>query len=497
MVCILSGPEHTFEFTNNAHIKVLGFDATGKTVREAQPESVEVHGILDEVYRSGVTAELREIPVTVGSRLRYFDLTYAARKSPDGSVNGVMILGSEITRQVEAREALISARVAADAANQSKTAFLANMSHEIRTPLGAILGFVDLLKDASDQSERDEYARIISRNGKALTKLIDDILDLSKIEAGRLEIEQLDFRLDEVLGDIRELFQENARGKGINFSVNMAAGTPNFLRSDPTRLRQILINLIGNAIKFTSSGFVSLEVGYSRLTSHSASTELRFAISDTGIGMSEVQARRLFEPFTQGDNSMTREYGGSGLGLALARRLAKVLGGDVRIVRCVPREGCTFLATIQCEFRSEWPETVSAEPIISMGVGTIENLKVLLVEDVMENQVLVRRMLNREKIEVDIADNGEAGIEKAMSGDYDLVLMDMQMPVLDGYSATRKLRTAGYSKPILALTAHAMADERKLILSAGCNAHLTKPLNPQLLIATIKHWAWNQGNPIH
>lgn len=380
---------------------------------------------------------------------------------------------------------LRSAKEQAESASQSKSAFLANMSHEIRTPLGAILGFAELLRDSREEHERIEYAQIIDRNGKVLTKLIDDILDLSKVEAGRLELEKLGFDLGSLVREVVSLFEDRAHRLGIELQLTFEPDAPGVIISDPTRLRQILINLLGNALKFTPKGRVRLRVS-SRSTD--GVRRAAFEISDTGVGMNAEQAARLFAPFSQADSSTTRRFGGSGLGLALSRRLARALGGDVTLDRCAPGEGSVFTATIEApagasSAREERGELARQEFAAWIAA---RRAHVLLVEDSPDNQMLVSVLLRKAGMEVDIANNGAEGVEKAVSDAYDVILMDMQMPVLDGYAATELLRSRGYEKPIVALTAHAMWEEHQRILKAGCDAHLTKPLNSDLLLRTIQ-----------
>ncbi|MGE0762555.1 MAG: PAS domain-containing protein [Bdellovibrionales bacterium] len=392
---------------------------------------------------------------------------------------------TDIHDQKTLENELRQAKELAEAANRSKSAFLANMSHEIRTPLGAVLGFSELLKESTQLSEKADYAQAITRNGKALTRLIDDILDLSKVEAGRLVFERVDFRVESLLEEVLSLFQEAAATKGVTLKASLAPLTPEVVNSDPARLRQILINLIGNAVKFTADGQVEIQVEPVWKTSQVV--QLHFQIKDTGVGLSESQSRGLFEPFSQADDSTTRKFGGSGLGLVLSRRLARALGGDVVLAPKSTERGCTFIATIEAHVVRE-PSSPQAHENISTEAACAA-ARVLLVEDALDNQVLVSALLRRAGIKVDIASNGAEGVEKARTADYDVVLMDMQMPVLDGYAATKRLRASGYKKPILALTAHAMSEERTRIFQAGCNAHMTKPLDSKLLVRTIRSFA--------
>lgn len=373
---------------------------------------------------------------------------------------------------------LTQAQLRAQNALTAKSVFLTNMSHEIRTPLAAMLGYTELLADAPSKSERDEYIKVINRNGKALVKLIDEVLDLSKVEAGRLEVEHIAFALDELMDEVLGIFQEPIKAKNVTLAIIFDPKTPLVVESDPTRLRQILINIIGNAVKFTPSG--SIKVNVEPVVLATGINGLRFTITDTGIGITAEEALTLFVPFSQADGSTTRKFGGTGLGLVLSRHIARALGGDVELKSCEKGQGCTFVVTVEAKAAKK-PNKI-AQP---NSATKIDNIKILLVEDSPDNQDFIKRVLEKRGAVVDTADNGKEGVQKAISGAYDVVLMDMQMPVLDGYAATKNLRALGFKKPILALTAHALAEERLKTKDAGCNAHITKPIDTNLLVEAI------------
>lgn len=437
-------------------------------------------------------------PLEVDVRLRSRHGTYRwflmrAVSSRDGNNRILNWYGSATDieeRKIQAKE-LSDAKQEAERANATKSAFLANMSHEIRTPLGAILGFSDLLRDPSISSEeKTGYLDIISRNGKSLTRVIDDILDLSKVEAGHLEIERTAFRIHDVLSEIVSLFSETVKAKDLYLSLAIDSDVPVAVLSDPARLRQILINIIGNAVKFTTFGGIKVKVEMQSLSEKTA--RVLILVSDTGPGLMRSQQKKLFQPFTQADNTTTRKYGGTGLGLALSRRLAQAMGGNIAISACKIRKGCTFQIMIEVGL----PEDV--EPIFEI-VGNPQgqkasspllNAKVLLVEDAQDNQVLIKRILTRNGAAVDVASDGLEGMQKALEDKnrYTIVLMDIQMPIMDGYEAIRKMRASGYKGPVFALTAHAMAEERKKTQAAGYDGHLTKPLDIDILIQTIRRF---------
>ena len=432
-------------------------------------------------------------PLEVDIRLRGKNGSYRwfllrAVPTKDKSSNIMSWCGSAIDiedRKIQAKE-LSDAKLEAERANATKSAFLANMSHEIRTPLGAILGFTDLLRDPSTgPEERLGYIDIISRNGKALTRVIDDILDLSKVEAGHLEIERMPFSLPDLLSEITSLFSETVKAKRLYMTLAIDSNVPNQVLSDPARLRQILINIIGNAVKFTSLGGIKVRVESALINSDKST--ITISVSDTGPGLMRSQQKKLFQPFTQADNTTTRKYGGTGLGLALSRRLAQAMGGNIAISECKLRRGCTFQITIEAEHPKSEAKVMGV--ISSAGKddgGVLSKAKVLLVEDALDNQILIKRILTKKGALVDVANNGLEGVEKAMGGNYSIVLMDIQMPIMDGYEAIRKLRSLGYHGTVFALTAHAMAEERKKTANAGYDGHLTKPLDTEALIQTIR-----------
>ena len=368
-------------------------------------------------------------------------------------------------------EQLTASKREAEMATEAKSTFLANMSHEIRTPLGAILGYADLLKDTDLKAERDDYIKVIARQGKVLSSLIDNVLDLSKIEAGHLNVERIDFKLPDLVEGIRSMFSEAAKAKGLALTTEIDPATPLAITSDPTRLGQILTNVIGNAVKFTENGFIRVSVKRD-------GPMIKFTVADSGIGMGAEAAASLFKPFSQVDPSMTRKYGGTGLGLMLSRQLANALGGDVVLIQS--SNGCTFEATI--EAREAANVLVEKEKFAAIFDF---HIKVLLAEDSPDNQLYIRRLLEKKGITVAVANDGKEAVEMARDGDYDIVLMDVQMPVLNGYQATRALRRAGYVKAIVALTAHALPEDRRKSKDAGCDGHLTKPVDQFLLFNMI------------
>jgi signal transduction histidine kinase/DNA-binding response OmpR family regulator len=386
--------------------------------------------------------------------------------------------------------ALIEARNAAIGAAQAKSEFLANMSHEIRTPLTAILGFTGVLGDpALSDEERTAHLATIQRNGEHLLSLINDILDLSKIEAGKLTVERIPCPIGELVAPAASLMGARAREKGLTFSVEYPAPVPERIRTDPTRLRQILMNLLGNAIKFTEPG------GAVRLVVRvidGLSPRIRFDVVDTGIGVAPEVRDRLFTPFMQADPSTSRRYGGSGLGLTISRRLARMLGGDIA-VDSTPGHGSTFTVDVDPGSLAGVPRSIPASapaPAAAVVASAVRlDGRLLLAEDAPDNQRLITFYLRRAGATVDVAENGRVAVEKALAGEpYDVVLMDMQMPEMDGYDATAELRRAGYHGAIIALTAHAMDGDREKCLHAGCDDFATKPIDRDALLALVRRY---------
>ncbi|MBL8991084.1 MAG: response regulator [Phycisphaerae bacterium] len=398
-----------------------------------------------------------------------------------------------IERDAQA-EALRRERDRAEAASRAKSEFLANMSHEIRTPMTAILGFIDLLN--ADDPVAADAAATIRRNGEHLLSIINDVLDVSKIESGRFSVESISTDPVAVVRDAMALLAPRAEAKGLRFECDIGRDVPRLILSDPIRLRQIVVNLVGNALKFTDGGAVRVALAAE------PGDVLRIDVADTGIGMEPAETDRLFRPFTQADASITRRFGGTGLGLTISRALARMLGGDITLVS-TPGAGSTFTARIAARpAPADQTERASpdARPAAHAG-APLAGLRILVAEDGPDNQRLIRHHLTLAGALVTLAANGRqavdavcvaAGAERPVArrpAPFDLVLMDVQMPELDGHGATRTLRAAGCDIPIVALTAHAMAGDREHCLAAGCNAYAAKPIPREELIDLCARWA--------
>jgi two-component system CheB/CheR fusion protein len=404
---------------------------------------------------------------------------------------------------VRSMEELAESKKKAEDSTRSKSEFLANMSHEIRTPMTSIMGFADLLLDPSTPpEERRSHLLTIRRNGEHLLTLINDILDLSKVEAGRVELEQIGFSPLDVLDDVRALMKAKLQEKRLLLGIDFETPIPRQVRADPVRLRQILVNLVGNAIKFTETGGIRVVAGF--VPDDSGRTgRLYVRVDDSGIGMTGEQVARLFKPFVQADTSTTRRFGGTGLGLTIARRLAQMMGGDIQVESHAGR-GSSFTVEIEVsgtpaiELHDPRLERKHAAPLSAGETAParavdLRGMRILLAEDGRDNQRLITLLLERVGAQVVLAENGRTACDKTLEAlrlckPFDVVLMDMQMPELDGWSATALLRSVRYDGAIVALTANAMEGDRERCLAAGCDDFASKPIDRHKLLCVIESW---------
>jgi two-component system CheB/CheR fusion protein len=410
-----------------------------------------------------------------------------------GMLTNFVGVQNDVTDQLQTQEALQESQQRAQQASLAKSEFLANMSHEIRTPMTAIMGYTEILSRHLTDPDNLNCIAIVQRNGRFLLDIISDILDISKIEAGKLVIQEDDFSVVELIEDVHLLMQIRAEEKGIDFELNYAGQIPERIQSDAKRLKQILLNLLGNAIKFTETGSVSMNVSYEIDSKHQP--EFRFAVIDTGIGMSEDQLSRIFQPFSQADTSVHRKFGGTGLGLAISQRLAEML--DSRItVTSEPGKGSIFTLVLKAKMPSPLmvmpsPREFDAEKRSMRDPRTTLNGKrILVVDDRREIRLIIEHFLEEAGASVDCASNGQEGFDAVMAAEargepYDLAIFDVQMPVMDGLEATRRLRKSRFKKPIIALTAHAMEGNREECLNAGCTDYVSKPVDGPRLMELI------------
>jgi signal transduction histidine kinase/CheY-like chemotaxis protein/HPt (histidine-containing phosphotransfer) domain-containing protein len=399
----------------------------------------------------------------------------------------------------------------AELANRAKDEFMANMSHEIRTPLTAILGFTDLLlRGEEDEATRREYLRLIHNSGKHLLELINDVLDVSKITAAKMRIRPVECSIHDVVREAVALHEVIARQKGLYLNYVWDGPVPERVRTDPARFRQMVTNLVGNALKFTQHGGVTVSLGLFDAGDGAPdrpSRLLALRVADTGIGISGDKLSEIFEPFNQADTTITRRFGGTGLGLTITREIAKLLGGKLSVSSRLG-EGSTFTALID-------PGSLDGVPLVaempspddgpdasldSLAEGhlelRLEKVRVLLVEDGETNRRLIAKILRDAGAEVVAAENGQVGVDKALADPFDIILMDMQMPVLDGLHATRELRLRGMDVPIIALTAHVLSDELDRCQQAGCSGCLSKPVDVPLLLKTIRSALPEEKRPL-
>ncbi len=496
-------------FGNNAFQKLVG---VGSPIPSDFPAG---HRLLKA---TGEEIDPKELPVARAERGEVVESVELIWEAPERRLN--VMISAHLMPELHSRRPTVVASVIdithlkmiedeLKKASEAKTQFLANMSHEIRTPLGAILGFTDLMRSTNLAPDvREHYGDVISRNGKLLSQLINDILDLSKIESGNVQVEHVVVSLPEILEEVDFLMRPAATSKGLELRIlPVPESLIREICCDPTRLKQVLINLMNNSIKFTESGFIEVslyqesasEVPKDPAADRSAgrsgkisTNRVGFKVRDTGVGISELKQSKLFLPFSQADASMTRRYGGTGLGLFLSRRICQALGGDLSLLESVEGVGSTFVASFpaispsMCSHPDHVHEKLkSVEPTPDSKLS-LKSYQILVVEDSIDNQLLIKVYLSAVGAKFIFCDDGEAAIEAVKQNHFDLIVMDVQLPKVDGYEATRAIRKMGFTMPIMALTAHALQEERQKSLDAGCDAHLTKPIAKHLFIREIK-----------
>lgn len=490
-------------------LRLFGLDTSSPSLKRSELAS-RIHPAdrqhfddkLKLTMTTGAPLDVQFRVILNGGIVRWLYANGKASTAAQGQITRIFGVHTDVTAEKTAADALLRAKEEADAANGLKSEFLANMSHEIRTPMTAILGFAELLlSERLPENSRKDFVERIRSNGDHLLHLIDDILDLSKFESGKVPTELIEFAVADVVNEAIKSVQTLSARKGIKVEFLKEESLPAKITSDPHRLRQIIYNLLSNAIKFTTAGSVVVTARYLP-EAGGRGNQLEIAVKDTGIGIESEKAENLFKPFQQADSSVTRKYGGTGLGLALSRRIAEALGGDLRLVSSAPGEGSTFAVRISTgeAIDENAPKSQTAmrttpvfsdspnEPKAEVQKNSLLGVEVLLVEDSIDNEALMSLYLLNAGAKVDIARNGLEAVEAATKKSYDVILMDVQMPVLDGLEATRRLRSQGYRKPVIALTAHALPEEVEKSLAAGCDNHVTKPISRANLIRAVE-WA--------
>lgn len=426
---------------------------------------------------------------------RWFDCRDVAIPWTDGRMVRMEIT-TDITKHKKTEEELVIATKAAESANIAKSQFLANMSHEIRTPMNAVVGLIELLLNTELTREQREYAELVKISGKNLVELISNILDLSKIEAHKIELEEVCFDLNKEMTGTMALFALRAKEKGLNLKTEIAPDVPLLLKGDAARLRQIITNLVSNAIKFTEKGSVALRI--SKDKEDEQQTTLRFQVHDSGIGIAAEKLEAIFQPFTQADNTTTRRYGGTGLGLTIARQLAELMGGTVGVVS-QETVGTTFWFTavfVKQAERRDAPRDVSLareERKFPLSTTAPPGNRVLVAEDDFTNQLMTKAILEKFGYQVDVANNGVEALNLLEKSDYALVLMDCMMPMLNGFEATAVIRdpnsaVRNHALPIIALTANAFKEDRARCLAAGMDDYLAKPIDVTNILAMLEKW---------
>lgn len=472
------------------HMRIVDINLSAKNILEV--DSIKVIGMhLEDVMPRlaaiiNVENKIRIDERKIVIRNEYIDRLYEVRRTlildkRDRKV-GYQILLHDITEREKNMEEIKASRERAEAANKAKSIFLANMSHEIRTPMNGILGMIDVMTSSTEDKEQRENLDIIKSSAESLLVLINDILDYSKIESRKMKLEEIEFDVRKVVEDSIKLFTYKGSEKGLEVTYRVDDDIPHQLFGDPLRLRQVINNLVSNAVKFTSEGFIRVEVKAAK--DLMGKRVLRFVVSDTGVGIPKEKIACLFNSFEQIDSSTTRKYGGSGLGLAIVRDLVELMNGSIEVESKI-NKGSSFIVDIP--FRVYMKEKNALKEIATTKENALKhsNVNILLAEDNKVNQLIMMKMFKKNGAHVEIAENGEEVLAKLGKGIFDIILMDVQMPVLDGYETTRKIRDKNIETPIVALTANALKGDRERCIECGMNDYIAKPVSYQKIVEII------------
>ncbi len=496
-----NSPIILFAFDQNQQLALL--EGRSQTLFGIAPEAVLHHGLIEvqsklPMNAEDVTAAMhgKEVTTVVSFNDRYFEIYYAPVRDASQHITGVMGIAADITTHKAAEDQLLQAKQMAEETSRMKEQFLANMSHEIRTPMNGIIGLTRILLETSLTEEQERYLQSIKTCSNNLLVIINDILDFSKIEAGKMNFEQVPFRMTDMVAHTIELFQTKADEKSIRLVQEIDPQVPAALIGDPTRLSQILNNLVSNAIKFTDKGDVTVRLGLR--SKRDQDVTIDFEVRDSGIGIPEKSLDSIFESFTQASSDTTRKFGGTGLGLTIVKKLIELQGGAIT-VRSKVGQGTTFAFHISFPIATE--DAFRPVEMIQEDKLDISHLRILIAEDNPVNQLIVKKLFKDWKTEVHFADNGKQAIEHLQQSTFDLVLMDIQMPEMDGNTAAHYIRTElpepFRSIPIMAMTAHATQTERDKSFQVGMNEYISKPFDPSELRKKILAITQDRKTPLN